>query len=209
MKKRMNFSLGVNFEQQIKDVTVKAAIAAVREDTSMKVQTDHYFRDPYYSGQYTVSMYTLDREIALKKGFSYQTSGSISYKAVQLGAGFINNGEINLPENQLSADKLSKYGFHVGDAGTVWNVGGKVTVGCVDIGIGHHDLKRRVTNYDYSRGTINSLTIDFQVVSGVKIFAEIDHIDAGTSKEVAAAYGNEKPVKNKGTLIMAGAKVSF
>jgi predicted porin len=206
MKKSQNLAIGVNYQQSVKDLSVKASIVAVMENASMKANIKDIVPA---EGDDIYLTYDLTREIPLKKDMSYQASCSIQYKNLVIAAGLINNREQNLPTTKFNADKIEKNGIHLGDAGTVWNIGGKYTIGRIDLGFSHHNLKRRATNYDYSTGTINTFTLDCTVSSGIQLFAEIDHINARTEKNVSALDDNSKPVKNNGTVVLVGSKLNF
>ncbi|MDR2464284.1 MAG: porin [Holosporales bacterium] len=206
MKKRNNTAIGLSYKQDINDLSIKASVVAVNEKASLLVD----IQDTVAPEGDDVSLtYDLKREIPLKKDISCQASCSLQYKNFKIAAGFTNNGEQNLPTTKISADKLARNGIHLGDAGTVWNIGGKYTIGRVDIGFARHNLGRRVTNYDYAIGTVDSFTVDCTISHGVQVFGEIDHVRAHTEKSVAALDDNNKPVKNNGTVVLIGSKVNF
>ncbi|GHS90896.1 hypothetical protein AGMMS49949_00380 [Alphaproteobacteria bacterium] len=204
MEKRMNVAVGINFQQEVQDLIFDASLVAVREKTTMTKELKKASESE--SGDASVS-YTLTTPIALKKDTSYQASGSITYKKFQIAAGFINNGEINLPKDLDDAEKLTRYGLHLGNSGKAWNIGGKYTLGCIDLAIAQHKTSRRVTNYSYASGTFRTFTVDCQLFNGVQAFVEVTHVNTQTDKSVAGLY--KKPEKNKGTAIFVGSKVSF
>ncbi|MDR1907310.1 MAG: porin [Holosporales bacterium] len=207
MKKRHNFALGVNFTQSVKDCEVTAALVGVSEQCTLMVEVPDTFASENIYESDVIS--SISRELNLKRSMSYHATWSMKYKNLKIAAGIINNGEQTMLPTKFSSDRLGRFGSELGDAGRVWNVGGKYTVGCIDIGYARHSLRRRVTNYDYSRGVIHAISVDCNVASGVQIFAEVDHIDLSTAKGVAVYDENAKPLKNRGTAVLVGSKLSF
>lgn len=207
IKKRMNVSFGINFEQKIENFILKAALVAVKEKSTLKVPISQETPNKYSYTKYIP--FEIHREVPLKQDTSCHASTSLKYNNFQIAAGLIKNGSINLPDEQLHADLIEKYGLHLGDSGKVWNIGGKYTLGCVDIGVAYNKAKRKVTGFNYSEGKVTSLTVDCQIVSGIKVFAEIDYVKAETDPRVAAIYENKGPSRNSGTVIMVGSKISF
>jgi predicted porin len=203
----MNVSTALNFEQEIKNCTVKMALSSVREKSTMILPIKKLVQSA--SSYANNPQYEVKREIRLNKDPSYQATSSIKFGNLQIAGGFINNGCINLPTNENETDMINKFGLHLGDSGKIWNIGGKYTVGCVDLSFSLHNAKRAVTGYSTSKGKIATLCIDCQIVSGVKIFAEIDHIKAETDEKVAAIYNTGAPHKNHGTVFMLGSKICF
>lgn len=208
MRKRNNLAYGINFEQSLKDLTLSAALVAVTETTTMNIDVNKTASAEDES-EPTKAVYQMSREIALKKDTAIQASASLKYKNFQIAGGFIDNGELNLPKTKYEADRLAKYGFHLGNAGKGWNAGVKVSYGCLDVSLTHHNMSRRVTNYNDTKGTVNTFAVDCQLLSGVKIFTEVNRIETSTDKDVAALYDNDRPARNKGTTIFVGSKVSF
>lgn len=207
MKKTNNIVLGINFKQDLQKISFNASVLALKENTKMNIDLLCITISENQSNSNI--LYGLQREIALKKDTSYQASGSIKYKNLQLAAGFINNGYLNLPHTNFETYKLEKFGMNKGNAGDTWNRGIKYTIGCIDLGLAHYASKRRVTNYKYAKSTINTLTIDCQIVSGVKIFAEVNHVDTYGDKAISTLYDGNYPIQNKGTAVMIGSKVNF
>lgn len=208
MKKRNNVAYGINYENSLNDLTISAALVCATEKTTMNIDLNALAQaeDP---SDPTKSIYQESREIALKKDTAIQGSASLKYKNIQIAGGFIDNGELNLPKTQHDADRLAKYGLHLGHAGKGWNAGIKVSYGCLDMSLTHHEMSRRVTNFNDTHGSVNTFAVDCQVVSGVTLFTEINRVSTSTDKDVAALYDNEKPTKNQGTTIFVGTKVSF
>lgn len=208
MHKTNNVAVGLNFEHNLNDLTVSAALVALTENTTMDIDVQQTASAEDISNA-AKTVYSVKREIALKKDWAYQASASIKYKNFQIAGGFIENNELNLPKTKYDADRLAKYGFHLGDAGKGWNLGGKYTFGCLDFSLAHHTMRRRVTNYSDTIGKVNTLAVDCQIVSGVTVFTEINRIETSTDKSVSALYGNNNPVSNKGTTVFVGSKISF
>lgn len=207
MRKRMNISMGVNYEQEIDDFSIKTVLVAVREKSTMLLPITLEMPAKVYYDKYI--SYEVKREIPLKQDTSYHASTSLKYKNLKIAAGFINNGSINLPTKIEETNMLNKYGLHLGDCGKTWNIGGQYAIGCVDLGIAYNKARRRVTGYNNSEGQVVSFTVDCQVISGIKIFAEVDHVKAKTDDAVAAIYNTGAPAKNSGTMVMLGTKISF
>jgi hypothetical protein len=207
MKRRLNIAAGINFEQEIAQLTVKTAVVAVREKATMTIPVPQNFSPEQAGNQYI--LYQIKREVQLQKDTAYQASASVKYGNFQIAAGFINNGNVGLPSGEEEANLLNKFGLHLGDSGKIWNVGGKYSIGCVDIGLAYNKAKRRVTGYDLAQGNVTMLTVDCQIVSGLKVFAEFDHINTETDPRAAAIYGSTISSKNRGKAIMIGSKISF
>lgn len=209
IKRRMNVALGLNFNQSINDkVVCKAAVVGIKEQNSVKISlSDTDLGEGKWSNS---SSYSIEREFPLKKEASYQVSGSIQYGNAEIAAGFIDNGKINLPQDRIVASAFKKWGLENGDSGKSWNIGGKYSIGCIDLGLAHHNTSRKVTGYQYAKNTITSFTVDCQIVSGIKIFAEINHINGSAPDTVEALYNEQgKPAKNKGTVVLIGSKLNF
>jgi hypothetical protein len=207
LNKKHNVAVGVNFSQCLNDCEVCASFVGVTEQAYLTTEVpDSFDAENTYSAGHVASQ---KREIKLRKDTSYHATWSMRYKNFKIAGGFINNGDQNTLPTKFSADRQSRYGSHLGNAGRVWNIGGKYSIGCVDIGYARHRLERRVTNYDYSKGTIHALSVDCNIVSGVQIFAEIDHIDVCAAKRASVYDESSKPLRNKGTAVLVGSKLSF
>lgn len=208
MHKFNNLAYGINFERSIKDLSMSLALVATTENTTMDVEVDRTAKaedkeDP------SLKVYRMKREIALQKDTAFQGSASLEYKNFKIAGGFIHNGQLNLPKTKEEADRLFKYGLHLGDAGKGWNIGGKYTLGCLGLSFTHHSMERRVTNYSYASSKINTFAAECQVVSGVKAFVEVNRVETKTDPKVAALYDNSRPPSNKGTTVFVGTNVSF
>lgn len=207
MKKRHNLALGINYEQGFSDVSVKASLVGLRENTKIKIDVPQTIKSENVNNAFIE--YTVPREIQLKSNIAYQASGSISYKGLKLAGGWIDNGSLNLPNSSFDAEKLGKPGLWLGDGGKGWNIGGECSFGCMAVSLAHNKIHRKVTPFETAQGKLNSLGVEAQVIPGIKLFAEVMHIDAETTPRASALYENAAPVKNKGTVVMIGSKVSF
>lgn len=207
MKKRHNLALGLNYAQDFSDISVNASLVGLSENTKIKIDVPQLMYAENRNSAFIE--YTVPREIQLRSTIAYQASGSISYKGFKLAGGWIDNGSLNLPNTAFDAEKLRKPGLWLGDAGKGWNLGGEYTFGCMVVSLAHNEIHRKVTPFETAQGKLNALGVEAQVIPGIKLFAEIMHIDAETTPRAAALYENSAPVKNKGTVVMIGSKVSF
>jgi predicted porin len=206
ISEKNNVAYGMNFEQESDDFTMKAGIVAVKEQTSMvlpiTLETDGK------NSWEKKTTYDVQREIALKSGTSYQASALLRYKQFTLAGGIIDNASVSLPSAEEEAIIVNKYGLHLGDSGKTWNVGGKYSFGCINLGAAHNKATRRVTGYEKSSAAVTSFTAELNITPGLTLFAEVNHIDAQTSESVAALY-QDNCAKNNGTAFMIGSKMSF
>jgi predicted porin len=206
-KKRHNVTVGVNYAQEAKNVEVTASFVAIKEQASQIVEIPENIEA---ESKFSVNGTTVfAREFKLKGDTSIHTTGAIKYKNLKFACGYINNGKHSIPQSKENADATQRFGSHLGDAGRVWNIGGKYSVGCVDIGYARHQLKRQVTNTETSRGVIHSLSVDINIVSGVQVFAEINRVNQQTGETASTYDENANPLNNKGTVVLIGSKLSF
>jgi hypothetical protein len=207
MRKRTNIALGLNSDQEFGNLSVSTALVAVREKTTMMLPIERENKglyDPYED----FTTHSVKREVSLQTGTAYQASASVKYKWFQIAAGFTDNGSVNLPGKAEETNLLNKFGLHLGDSGKVWNVGCKYSFGCLDIGLTRNVSRRNITGYEVSKGDVTTLTVECQITPGLRLFAEIDRVNAKTDEKVAAIYGSEL-ARNKGTTVMCGTKISF
>lgn len=205
MKRKMSLSYGINYEQKINDVLVKFGLVAVKEQSSVKFDVDYYAKA--LEGWTNEFKNKIQREIKNKEDISYQVSGSLKYKNLQVAGGFINNGKFNLPSNSFVAGRFAKEGIHSGDAGKAWDVGASYDIGCFSFALAKHKTTRNVTGYSKAENNVKTATVDCQIIQGVKLFVEINHVATSADKLGASLY-NQMP-KNEGKVIMIGSKISF
>lgn len=207
MKKRHNLALGLNYAQEFSDISVNASLVGLRENTKIKIDVPQVLESENTNNAFIE--YTVPREIQLKSNIAYQASGAISYKGFKIAGGWTDNGSLNLPNTSFDAERLGKPGLWLGDAGKGWNLGGEYAFGCMAVSLAHNEVHRKVTPFEKAQGKLNVLGVEAQVIPGIKLFAEVMHVDAETTPRAAALYENSGPVKNKGTVVMIGSKVSF
>lgn len=207
MKKRHNLAIGMNYQQDFSNLSINASVVGLREKTKIKIDVPQLMHAEYKKGAYIE--YTVPREVQLKSNIAYQASGSIAYRGLKLTGAWMNNGSLNLPNTDYDAERLGMPGMALGDCGRGWNIGGEYSFGCMAISLAHNEIHREVTPYEKAFGKLNVLGVEAQVISGVKLFAEVMHVNAETTPKIAALYDNSAPTKNKGTIVMIGSKVSF
>ncbi|MDR1208320.1 MAG: porin [Holosporales bacterium] len=206
-EKKHNLAVGVNYAQDVKDFEVTASIIAINEQASQTANVQEIVNHEY---EYSANIETeFTRNFKTKEDTSIHATGAVKYKNFKIAGGYISNGEQSIPLSKENADATGRFGSHLADAGRVWNIGGKYSFGCLDIGYARHKLKRRTTNSEFAKGVVHALSVDLTVASGVQVFAELDHIDQESDKSVSAYDGNENPRRNKGTVLLIGSKVSF
>ncbi|MDR0625271.1 MAG: porin [Holosporales bacterium] len=205
MSKRNNVTVGLNFSKATDNVELKTAVVALNEKTTISIPINREISDK--SG-YGLQGLSVNREIPLNSGPSYQASASLRYKNVTLATGWINNGSLNLPSSVEEAAVLSNYGLPRGDSGRVWNVGGKCSFGAMEVGIAYNKAKRNITEMDATECAVTSATVECTVTPGLKLFMEANRIKAQASARTAALYGDSMRA-NSGTTIMIGSKICF
>ncbi len=161
-------------------------------------------------------------KIPLRNASAYQMTGTISYRNWSLGCGYLNNGKSRLP-------KLSAYtnsdrqmiipgGFITtkdGDAGQAWNVGLKCKLNekWTVAGV-YHNTSRKITATEKARGDIFTVTCDYLICSGLKVFLEIDQAitrSSDTACQLHNLFQTKKIAirKQNSTLISVGAVINF
>jgi hypothetical protein len=205
--RKHNLAFGMNYQQDMKDLEVTASLVAIKEKTSQTAEVVELIEsESKYSSNLET---TVTRSFNLKEDTSIHATGAIKYKSLKIAGGYINNGEQSMHLTKENADTTLRFGSHLGDAGRIWNVGGKYSVGGIDVGYARHKLKRRVTNSEFIKGVIHALSFDFTVASGVQVFAELDRVNQESGTSVSTYDGHSNPLKNKGTVLLVGSKLSF
>jgi predicted porin len=166
-------------------------------------------------------------EVPLRNTKAYHITATVSYKNIEVGGGYLNNGKSRMPtkdaiyENDRIGGCLATAESNAGHA---WNIGARYTIGDWKIAVVYHNTKRKVASGQRTRGQMITGSAEYKVCDGLLLFAEIDRVmthscdkacairDASASGKSSADITEEDKVaiKDQRCLLLAiGAKVSF
>jgi hypothetical protein len=164
----------------------------------------------------------VSRRLKLRNSKAFYLSGTVSYKNWSFGAGYLNNGKSRLPkDSEFTADDNKAVipgGFLVakdGNAGHAWNVGAKCAVNDQWSITGvYNRTHRKVTAGQSASANIYTLSVEYVVCPGLKLFGELDQVSTKSCDYACAVYNLVRTKKNaikkqSATFIAVGAKVSF
>ena len=159
-------------------------------------------------------------KIQLRNGSAYQITGSMTYKQFTLGCGYLNNGKSRLPKKAVYENRAETFipgGFLTtkdSNAGSAWNIGARYIFDKWTFATVFHHMERKFTSKEKIKGNAISFSVDYNIVSGCKLFAEIDYVRSKSPDCVCEMYNvvhdDKDAVKRQKTgLLILGAKVSF
>lgn len=212
---RNNFSIGLRYENKVtNDLTLKGAIVFVTESTQ-KVKTS------VYTGEIKEDTKSNMSEIDLNDAKSWQFSLSATYKNVTIAGGFFDSGKSRLPKKSAykSASKeiITIPAFMCnedGTAGRAWNIGARIDWKKWAFAGVYHNTSRNITKNDKTRGHVLTLTADYLLKPGFKIFTEFDYMTSKSCAYACNLYNINIDEKNavmhqKGWLITGGITIQF
>jgi predicted porin len=164
-------------------------------------------------------------EVPLRNTSAYHITGTVSYKDIEVGGGYLNNGKSRLPTKDADYANTNIGGFLAtkeSNAGHAWNIGARYTMGDWKFAVVYHQTRRRVAIGQKTRGQMITFSAEYKVCDGLLLFAEIDHVmthscDKACELRDKAATGDPEPQeadkvaikKQNCSLVALGAKVSF
>ena len=158
---------------------------------------------------------------------AYQLSALMTYKDVEIAAGFMNNQKSRLMTNELvqgykrNKDARGSYnpeGAHLGDSGKAWNMGTRYTFGAYQAAVGYFQSDRKTDATNKATMKAVTTTLDFKAVEGLVFFGEVNFIKTRTNQkafDAAVSYykldqkAQDSIGNNSGTVLILGTKVSF
>jgi hypothetical protein len=158
---------------------------------------------------------------------AYQLSALMTYKDVEVAAGFLNNQKSRLMTKELiqgykrNKDARGSYnpeGADLGDSGKAWNMGTRYTFGAYQAAVGYFQSDRKTDATNKATMKTVTTTLDFKAVEGLVFFGEVNFIKTRTNQKFidsAQKYYNldlkaqHAVGNNSGTVLILGTKVSF
>jgi predicted porin len=186
----------------------KIAVVYLR-DNIRKVKTHHH----------TVEEKT-ETEVPLRNTSSYHVTATASYKQIEVGCGYLNNGKSRLPTKEAhSNDRIGGFIAQAdSNSGSAWNIGARYTLGDWRFAAVYHSTSRKVTTDQKTRGHMFTVTAEYKVCDGLLLFAELDNVNTRScdkaceirNKSADPADKDKVAIKKQKCVLLAiGAKVSF
>ena len=191
-----NTSVGLNYSNAWDKWSLNLAAVMMMERTR-------------YKGNYQTVGY-----IPMRRSKAYELTAAIGYDRFRIAAGWIDNLQARLPKGNGLASYIGNNAYK-GNSGRAWNVGAKYVVEAYELAAGFFRTDRKNNDTKKTSSDIVTLTIDRNVMQGLKFFGEVDVLATRTNTDAIAVEqsvlkdGIQATPNNRGVVLTAGTKISF
>lgn len=189
-----NIAAAISYKNTWDDVSVELALTGLTERSRLKVKS---------------------QRVDLHNALAYQVGGTVSYKDYSLTGSYMDNRKSRMPKKkgQVIIGQLNSSDLVDGNAGKLWDVGIQYTYESWQFAIAYFSSKRKISTVDNVKSDIVTGTVDYKILPGLKLFAEVDFASSRASQNVADLANKVKAdtgvSNNSGKAFLVGARLSF
>ncbi len=196
-----NVAVGVSYANAWDDLSINADVTYVRETSKFNTKSGN-------NASWTVG--------ALNNASSYQLGLILGYKNWRFGGSFVNNGKSRMPNAPITLTVNSVqtvYNLNEGNAGKTWDLGVQYKMDAYQFAVAYFNSKRKFDATGNTSSDAITITADYNVLPGLKFFAEVDFIRSKTCQNAIdfsnAAKRNSGIDNNSGQVFIVGTRISF